>query len=238
MLATVSVAMAACNGARFLAHQVESILVQLDTDDELIISCDKSTDATREIAESFARDDGRVIVIDNVNPGIVGNFNNALAHCTRDAIFISDQDDVWVKGKRSKVMNVLNETNADLAIHNVVHIDESERVVSPPLFEVYSIGPGLLRNFARPRYSGCCMAFPRSTMRLIWPMPESVINYDHWIGMACEAFGKVAFIEDVLLYHRLHGSNATVQRRPLATVAQQRTHLLQALAARRTELCR
>jgi glycosyltransferase involved in cell wall biosynthesis len=236
MLRTSSVAMAAYNGERFLPEQLDSILAQLQADDELVVSYDRSTDATREILDRYAARDPRVRVIDNDRPGIVGNFNNAIAHCGNDVVFISDQDDVWMPGKRERMLAALNESGADLAIHDVVNIDEAGDVISRPFFEEYGIGPGLLRNFAKPRYSGCCMAFPASTKRLIMPMPESVVNYDHWIGMACEALGRVTFVDEVLLHHRLHGDNATVSRRPLGVVLRQRSNLLRELSKKRREL--
>lgn len=238
MQRTVSVAMAAYNGERFIAEQIESILERLEEQDELVISYDKSNDSTLEIIHEYCHKDDRVKLVHNFNPGIVGNFNNALAACRNEIIFISDQDDRWVGDKRNVMVEALTSTGADLAIHNVVHMDEDGRIVSQPLFEEYGIGPGRLRNFAMPRYSGCCMAYPRNTMRIIYPMPSNVINYDHWIGMACEIFGRIQFVDEILLNHRLHGSNATTERRPLTVIVQQRFHLLCELAKKHRELAR
>lgn len=233
MLKSVSVAMAVCNGEKYLPQQLDSILEQLCPNDEVVISCDPSTDGTSDLVSCYSRLDSRIKIIENSNHGIVGNFNNAISFCTKDAVFICDQDDVWAHDKRSKMIARLNDSNADLVIHNVVHIDENGTIVSEPLFEQYDIGPGIIRNFARPRYSGCCMAFPARTKRLILPMPASVVNYDHWIGMACEVYGTVDFYDEVLLYHRLHGNNATTSTRPFGVVATQRSHLLYELIRRR-----
>lgn len=236
VLRTASVAMAAYNGERFIAQQVDSVLDQLGPDDELVVSYDPSSDGTLEILEGYAARDSRVRVLANKNHGIVGNFNNAIAASVKDVVFICDQDDVWVPGKRDAVIARLNETGADLLIHNVVHIDAEGKVISKPLFEEYGIKPGLLRNFAAPRYSGCCMAFPQASKRLIMPMPEDVINYDHWVGMVCEALGSVTFMDGVYLRHCLHGDNVTTSRRALGVIARQRLNLLKALARRRREL--
>ena len=226
VIKTASVAMAVCNGERYLPQQLDSILGQLGDSDELVISYDKSQDATLDIARSYASIDDRVRIVSNCRHGIVGNFNNAIAACSKDSVFISDQDDVWIDGKRDRMIAALNESGADLVVHDMVHIDKEGRIVSAPLFKEYNIQKGLIRNFAAPRYSGCCMAFPLETYRLIMPMPESVVNYDHWIGMCCELFGDVAFLDDVLLMHRLHGANATTARRPLSVIAIQRINLL------------
>lgn len=229
MLETASVAMAVYNGERYLAQQIDSILEQLSGNDELVISYDESQDGTWSLVSRYAKRDSRIRVIRNGVPGVVGNFNNAIEKCCKDCIFISDQDDVWKPGKRDSMLTLLNETDADLAIHNVVHVDGQGTVISNPLFEEYGIGKGLLRNFAMPRYSGCCMAFPARTKRLITPMPLSVVNYDHWIGMVCEVYGTVVFDDRVFLEHRLHGDNVTTSRRKLRTIAVQRANLLKEL---------
>ena len=49
----VSVAMAAYNGEKFIKEQVQSILDNLTEGDELVVSDDGSTDATKEILLSF-----------------------------------------------------------------------------------------------------------------------------------------------------------------------------------------
>ncbi|PKD10925.1 glycosyltransferase-like protein [Bifidobacterium longum] len=236
MLRTVSVAMAVYNGEKYLKKQIESILVQLAADDELVISYDSSTDNSYQIISEYASNDSRVKILRNNRPGIVNNFNNALAACSNDVTFISDQDDLWLENKRNIMVDVLNESGADLAVHNVVHIDENDCVISDPLFKEYHIHKGLLRNFVMPRYSGCCMAFPSKAKRIILPMPESVLNYDHWIGMACEVFGTVIFVDDILLGHRLHDSNVTTSRRPLPVILNQRINLLQELLKKRRQL--
>lgn len=236
MLKNISVAMAVYNGGKYLSNQIDSILVQFEEDDELVISYDESTDNTYDIVCDYAKRDDRIQIIKNDQPGVVGNFNSAISFCSKDAIFISDQDDIWVAGKRGKMLEALNSSGADLAIHNVVHIDSEDNVISKPLFQEYGIRKGLIRNFIAPRYSGCCMAFPAQVRSMLLPMPKTVVNYDHWIGMTCELFGRVVFVDDVLLMHRLHGGNVTTSRRPLPTIARQRLNLLKELAKRRRVL--
>lgn len=229
---SVSVALASHDGERYIARQIDSVLAQLDGNDELVISDDGSTDSTLEIINEYVSRDGRVKLVQSEQRGIVANFNNAISHCEGEFVFICDQDDVWVEGKKSAVIDAFKKHDVDLVIHNGCHIDESGDVVSEPFFEMWRVGPGILKNFAFPRYSGCCMALRRRALSYVMPMPLSVINYDHWIGMACEAFGSVCFIDDVLLHHRLHGNNVTTSRRSLSIVLRERTRLLKELMAR------
>ena len=45
--------MAVCNGEKYIKQQIDSILIQLEQSDELIVSYDKSEDNTYQIIEEF-----------------------------------------------------------------------------------------------------------------------------------------------------------------------------------------
>ena len=51
----ISVCIATYNGEKYLAEQLDSILLQVSEEDELIISDDGSTDHTLEILRTYAR---------------------------------------------------------------------------------------------------------------------------------------------------------------------------------------
>lgn len=217
--------MAVYEGARYLPTQIDSILPQLGPEDELIISYDKSRDNTREVLKEYEEKDSRVKVFDNNHPGITGNFNNAISHCTGDYIYISDQDDRWADNKVAVVQRLFETTGADMVIHNGIHTDENLNPKGVPFFEMFRIGDGLLKNFIKPRMSGCCIIFTRRLQSVILPIPE-IRAYDHWIAMVGELWGKIAYCDDVLLYHRMHGTNVTPQkRRALLLILKMRSRL-------------
>ena len=59
----ISVCLATFNGEKYLQQQIESILIQLGDNDELIISDDGSSDQTLNIIESFS--DKRIHIFQN-----------------------------------------------------------------------------------------------------------------------------------------------------------------------------
>ena len=59
----ISVCIASYNGEKYIGKQIESIVEQLGGNDELIVSDEGSTDATREVVASFA--DSRIELIDH-----------------------------------------------------------------------------------------------------------------------------------------------------------------------------
>ncbi|MGZ4160188.1 MAG: glycosyltransferase, partial [Neobacillus sp.] len=91
----VSVAMATYNGEKYLKQQIDSILSQLSSEDELIISDDHSSDQTLVIIEKYMKEDPRVKLFMNEESGVTSNFENAIKRTKNDIIFLSDQDDVW-----------------------------------------------------------------------------------------------------------------------------------------------
>lgn len=232
-MASISVAMAVYNGEAYLPEQLDSILKQLEPQDEIVVSYDKSRDNTWQLLQEYQSKYPQVRVLENQNPGINGNFNNAIAGCKGDYIFICDQDDRWADNKRAAVVESFEKHGADMVIHNGVHIDGEGKVISDPFFSMYRIGDGKLKNILKPRYSGCCTAFTREMAAKIMPMPMKLDAYDHWIGTVGEFFGKIAYDERILLYHRLHGGNVTpVSTRSLGVILKARSRLLWELAKR------
>lgn len=228
----ISVAMAVYNGERFLPEQLDSILCQLETQDELVISYDQSKDRTWEILCDYAARYQQVKLIKNTDPGVSGNFNNALLNCTGDYLFICDQDDRWSENKRVAVLETFAKTGADMVIHNGVHMDVAGKVISDPFFTTDRIGDGKIRNILRSRYSGCCMAFSKEMSKKILPFPKQIDAYDRWIGTVGEFMGQIAYDERVLLYHRLHGENVTTGTRGVRTIIRTRLELVRELRKR------
>lgn len=83
----ISVGMPVHNGERYLASAIESVLAQTDPDFELIISDNASTDASGEIARSYAARDARITYLHQAqNLGAAANYN-LLFHAARAPLF-------------------------------------------------------------------------------------------------------------------------------------------------------
>ena len=74
----ISVCVATYNGEKYLQEQLDSILIQLAPDDELIISDDFSTDKTRNILDSY-RADPRIKLLEGPQKGIIKILNSQLS---------------------------------------------------------------------------------------------------------------------------------------------------------------
>src|SRR6476469_956135 len=94
----VSVCMATFNGERYVSRQIETILSELSSADELIVVDDCSTDRTLDVVRSI--EDSRISVHRNVsNQRQVRSFATAIALARNDILFLADQDDIWIPGR-------------------------------------------------------------------------------------------------------------------------------------------
>jgi glycosyltransferase involved in cell wall biosynthesis len=98
---TISVALAAYNGARYLQEQLDSLAAQRRLPDELVVVDDASSDGTVGILERFRATAPFEVKVhrNTANLGYSANFEVAISRCTGDIIFMSDQDDVWFPEK-------------------------------------------------------------------------------------------------------------------------------------------
>lgn len=204
----ISVAMATYNGERYIKQQIESILKQLNDDDELIISDDSSYDNTLKIVCSFKNPHIRVYS-NFYRKGVVSNFENAIIHCKGDIIVLSDQDDIWALNKLEIIRYYFFKTKYDILVHDAIIIDDKANKINDSFYKFRHSGPGVLKNIFKNTYIGCCMAFKKSLNLIILPFPKNLPMHDMWIGILGNIFGKVIFIDNKLIYYRRHEENST-----------------------------
>lgn len=213
----VSVAMALYNGEKYMRQQIDSILVQLEPQDELILSYDESTDSTFEIAKEYEKKDSRVrVYINKVHDrGLVSNFDNALKYCTGDYIFYSDQDDYWMPDKIEKVVQAFSDSKVSVVIHDAKLSDFDLNVYEPSTFALRGgVRTSIFGNLVRLSYIGCCMAFRGELLQVVRPLPTRKRSHDWWTGSICSCYGKMLAVEEPLIIHRMHNDNATPKKRP------------------------
>jgi len=90
----VTVLMSVYNGANYLSQAIESILNQTFPDFEFLIFNDASTDGSREIINSYAVKDSRIVLINNErNIGLTKSLNRGLKIARGKYIARQDADD-------------------------------------------------------------------------------------------------------------------------------------------------
>ncbi len=236
--------MATYNGQRFVREQLESILAQLEPDDEIVVVDDASRDGTADLVQSFG--DARIRLIRHEqNAGYVRTFEEAVTHATGEVLLLSDQDDVWLPGHRAAL--VLAACTSGVAASNLSVLGRTGGLPGPwgqrdwALRHQDSGRPW--RNVAavlagnRP-YFGCAMALHRSMRDVVLPFPEFLDeSHDLWIAICGNLARRMVHLEERTLARRLHDANTSPPRpRALPAVLRSRRLVTQMVleAHRRT----
>jgi glycosyltransferase involved in cell wall biosynthesis len=123
----VSVAIPVYNGENYLAHALDSILVQTFTDFELVISDNASTDRTEEICREFMRKDARIRYFRNAqNLGAAPNYNRCIDLAVGEYFKWAAHDDVCLPNYLKLCVNLLDSDDSIVLCHTATRfIDAS-----------------------------------------------------------------------------------------------------------------
>lgn len=215
----ISVALCTYNGEKFLSYQIDSILEQTISIDEIIVCDDGSTDSTIKILNSYKEKYPALfkIHINKKNLRSVKNFEKAISLCENDLIFLSDQDDIWVHNKVELILRVFeNDENISVICTNGFGIDEQGKLLDVVctwdtieivrqkdfIFDYYNI-LNLVDNFC----TGATMAIRKNIKKDIFPFPiKDGLHHDKWISLVATLKNKFYFLNEKLIYYRSHPS--------------------------------
>lgn len=204
----ISVCMACFNGEKYIDKMIESILVQLGPDDELVIVDDASTDQTFSVIQSFQ--DPRIIKIkNNKNLGPQKAFQKALRHSKGNYIFLADQDDVWLPGKVQKSL-ALFESNENLLLvaHEAKFTNETLQPIMAPKLNAYK-NKTFFKILLKNRFIGATMCIKRSLAMESLPLLGHTPMHDWWIVLIASLKKGVGYINEPLILYRRHEGTYT-----------------------------
>jgi len=215
---TISVALATCDGARYLPALLDSLIAQRRPPIELIACDDASKDGTTALLQSFAERAPFPVRIQG-NParlGVVANFSRAMALCSGECIALADQDDVWHADKLARLSTVLSAPSILAAFSDANVVDENlhglgygmwqrvrftrneqERMMRSRAFEV------LLKHQV---VTGATLAFKVSLRDTAMPVPPDW-PHDAWLAIHAAARGGLLPIDETLIDYRQHADN-------------------------------
>lgn len=232
----LSVCLPVYNGEKWLPEQLDSILSQLGTNDELLIHDDGSSDNSLELLTTYAQKHPQIRLLSPKKIGhVVYNVAYLLENAVGNYILLSDQDDVWLPNKVTHMLAALQK-NA-LVVHDCQVVDADKKLLHPSFFALHNSGPGRIKNLVRNTYLGCCMGFRREILEIALPFPEKLAMHDIWLGQVAAWWFDAGFLNEKLLLYRRHGQNASStsgkSRHSLPKQMQLRLQLIQQLIKRR-----
>ena len=203
----ISVCVATYNGEKYIEEQLFSILDQLGTDDEIIISDDCSTDNTVAVIKKLS--DSRIKLFFNKEKGYTSNFENGLKQVRGDIVFISDQDDIWDPNKVSVCLKELQ--FVDLVVSDCKLINSNNEVISDSYFKLRGVKKSSWGNLIKFSYLGCCLAFRSEILKKALPFPSNrqFCTHDNWLFLVGSFLFKHKVLDDTLIYYRRHDGNVS-----------------------------
>ena len=215
-MTSYSVALCSYNGEKYIHQQIDSILSQTHRPSEIVVCDDGSTDRTPEILAEYQKQYPEIFRIhfNEINLRSVKNFEKAISLCSKDIIFLSDQDDIWSENKAEKIVSFLdNHPEIDAVATNGFCIDENGAV-----HEKYSLwdAPVFLREKGKNIdyfeiilhcniATGASMAFRAALKPEIIPFPVlKDYHHDEWIAVNTARKGRFELLNDKLFYYRTH----------------------------------
>ena len=213
----ISVAICTYNGDQFIEEQIDSVLNQSLKVDEIVVCDDGSTDRTIAILNNYCLAYPNVFKIfrNDKNLKSVKNFEKSIGLCSGDYIFLSDQDDLWVKNKVETIIDFFEKNeNISVLATNGYCIDQNSSV-----HEKYSVWdvPHFLResniefdyfkiiSFIGNIATGASMALRKSIIPDIFPFPIiKGFHHDEWIAIIASYQKKFELLNEKLFYYRIH----------------------------------
>lgn len=214
-----SVALCTYNGEKYLKEQIDSILNQTKKVDEIVVCDDRSSDNTIKILEEYSAQNPNLFKIysNEKNLRSVKNFEKAISLCTGDAIFLSDQDDLWVPEKVEEYVAYFNAnpeikviTSNGYCINDNSEVEDKYAIWDVPQFlkekniefDYYRLIT-LIGNVA----TGASMAIKKEIVPNIMPFPViKDFHHDEWIAMISSYEKQFALLQKKYFYYRIHNN--------------------------------
>lgn len=224
----VSVVTPVYNGAKYLVECIESVLRQTHASLEYVISDNRSTDDSLEIARAYAARDPRVRVVahDEHLSHHLASWNRAMQLISAEAAYVKVvHADDWLFEKCLELMVIVAEQNPSVGLVGAYRLDE-DRVNLDGLPPWITVLPG--REVARSHLHGGPLPFlfgsPTSTLlradlvrkrdRFYF---EGNIHADYEACLDVLSESDFGFVHQVLTYTRRHNEAVTAYTRRVGT---------------------
>lgn len=184
----VSIIIPVFNGADTLAATVRSVLAQTELDWELLIIDDGSTDASIDLAESFAAADRRIRVHAFPNAGQAIARNRGIERAIGDCLSFLDADDRWHPEKLAAQLAALEADPAAGWVYSwTILTDDDGRAIGQPVASPFSgwiYAPLLVTDFVS---SGSNVLVWRSALAHVGGFDPDCVpseDWDLWLRLA------------------------------------------------------
>lgn len=214
------VILCSCNGSSYITEQLESIVCQRPHPVKVILSDDGSTDNTVSVVKTIMSNYNNIelVIVDGPGKGPSINFLSSLQYSTSEYVFLSDQDDTWVRNKIPKFIEGIEQHTKDipqLYYSDALLVDESLNSSGITHLQYLNISPNELHFHSllfRNHVQGATMCLNSNLVKLLNDQFEQygmndIVIHDWWCAMIANYFGELIFIDAALINYRQHKTN-------------------------------
>ncbi len=207
-LPLVSILINNYNYADYLPVAIRSALAQTYPHTEVVVVDDGSTDASREVIDTFS---GQVQIVLQENSGQPAAGQAGLEASFGDIVMFLDADDFLHPDAVSRVVGAWQPGCSKVQFRLSLVGTDGVRFGADPSWGLPLPSGNLLGQLAStgryetPVTSG--NAFPRALLEQLFPFPGEFDALDHYLNTVVPLFGPVISIEDELGAYRQHDRN-------------------------------
>jgi glycosyltransferase involved in cell wall biosynthesis len=200
----VGVVIPVWNGERYLRDAIESVLRQTHTALDVVVVDDGSTDATSDIAQSYAP---LVRLIRRPHEGLGATRNAGIEAIRGDYIAFLDHDDLWPQRRLELQLATFGARDT----HDLVfgHVQE---FVSPELADV-ALGVRCVTELRPATIAGAMLA-TRAAVDRVGPVPTQWVSADFlaWLLVARRLGLREVMLPEHVLSRRIHDNNMSLRQ--------------------------
>lgn len=209
----ISVILPSYNGERYIAQSIQSIIDQTETDWELIIVNDCSTDKTLQICEDFAKKDKRIHIVSNkINSKLPASLNIGFA-LAKGKYLTWTSDDNYYKSNALKNMSEYLDKHpkTDLVSMGFDFVDENNNFMYSfeSCFKYKRCQPGLLLQCN----VGAAFMYRKTIADVVGEYDTYTFcaeDYDYWCRIALN--GKIDYTTDNIYVYRMQPNSLTATK--------------------------
>lgn len=215
----ISIALATYNGEKYIQEQLESIINQTRSPDEVVVTDDGSVDSTLKILNKFKKEVSFPchILINVLNKGAAFSFKQSIDFCNGDIIVFCDQDDFWLPNKLERIEKEFKESpSIDYIISNANIVNQNSMSLGYTLWKQRGFSKYWRNKFLKGNQfevllrknitTGMTTAISKRVADFGAKKPEHVIHDAWYIYIASISGMKGALINESLINYRQHES--------------------------------
>lgn len=160
--------------------------------------------------------------IGSQNLGPDSSFATLVERANGDYFAFCDQDDIWEPSKLERLISALEDRNAQVSYCTLSAINQNGDFLTKDIRtmrhgDYFLDGEGLApKLFIKNSIYGCSMLMRAQIAKEALPLPQGM-TYDHWFTLWAALCGRIVFLNESLIRHRLHESNLSTPFRGIET---------------------